>query len=231
MYKPDHVCVPQATTIKLHPLYVMLPCTISASLAFMLPVATPPNAIAFSYGTLKVLDMVKAHSHHFSRPQVSGLLLGCRFLFRSIRIHARFHLVNQVIQVFFPLIIIKKSNLGLIQSKDRAVLLNKSKVLYRSDTFRSIGLYNLIMLSRHFLSLSGIISICGWTCLNLRNWSKWPKCDLGFNRKSFRLLGNNLILGTMHEWSLGMKKDFVVFSCDLDFIYLCFSLNWIPEYL
>ncbi|XP_052443630.1 solute carrier family 13 member 2-like [Carassius gibelio] len=49
-----------ATTIGLHPLYVMLPCTISASLAFMLPVATPPNAIAFSYGNLKVLDMAKA---------------------------------------------------------------------------------------------------------------------------------------------------------------------------
>ncbi|XP_062867092.1 solute carrier family 13 member 2 [Trichomycterus rosablanca] len=49
-----------ATAIKLHPLYVMLPCTISASMAFMLPVATPPNAIAFSYGTLKVVDMAKA---------------------------------------------------------------------------------------------------------------------------------------------------------------------------
>ncbi|XP_046876522.1 solute carrier family 13 member 2 [Hypomesus transpacificus] len=49
-----------ATAIKLHPLYVMIPCTISASLAFMLPVATPPNAIAFSYGNLKVIDMVKA---------------------------------------------------------------------------------------------------------------------------------------------------------------------------
>uniref|UniRef100_A0A8B9KJI3 Solute carrier family 13 member 5 n=1 Tax=Astyanax mexicanus TaxID=7994 RepID=A0A8B9KJI3_ASTMX len=49
-----------ATAIELHPLYVMLPCTICASLAFMLPVATPPNAIAFSYGTLKVLDMAKA---------------------------------------------------------------------------------------------------------------------------------------------------------------------------
>ncbi|TSP68497.1 Solute carrier family 13 member 2 [Bagarius yarrelli] len=49
-----------AKTIHLHPLYVMLPCTISASMAFMLPVATPPNAIAFSYGTLKVLDMAKA---------------------------------------------------------------------------------------------------------------------------------------------------------------------------
>ncbi|GAA6065860.1 solute carrier family 13 member 2 [Tachysurus ichikawai] len=55
-----------ATTINLHPLYVMLPCTISASMAFMLPVATPPNAIAFSYGTLKVLDMVKASLLHIT---------------------------------------------------------------------------------------------------------------------------------------------------------------------
>ena len=36
----------------------MLPATVSASYAFMLPVATPPNAMAFSYGYLKVYDMV-----------------------------------------------------------------------------------------------------------------------------------------------------------------------------
>ncbi|XP_040194436.1 solute carrier family 13 member 2 [Rana temporaria] len=49
-----------AKAIELNPLYIMLPCTLSASLAFMLPVATPPNAIAFAYGQLKVVDMAKA---------------------------------------------------------------------------------------------------------------------------------------------------------------------------
>ncbi|KAL8198937.1 UNVERIFIED_CONTAM: hypothetical protein K2H54_030053 [Gekko kuhli] len=51
-----------AQAICLNPLYVMLPCTLSSSLAFMLPVATPPNAVVFSYGQLRVIDMVKAGS-------------------------------------------------------------------------------------------------------------------------------------------------------------------------
>ncbi|KAJ8312942.1 hypothetical protein KUTeg_010315, partial [Tegillarca granosa] len=49
----------RAMGIHVHPIYIMLPSAISTSFAFMLPVATPPNTIVFSYGYLKVIDMVK----------------------------------------------------------------------------------------------------------------------------------------------------------------------------
>ncbi len=49
-----------AVSIKLNPLLLMLPATIAGSLAFMLPVATPPNAIAFGTQRLPMIKMIKA---------------------------------------------------------------------------------------------------------------------------------------------------------------------------
>lgn len=46
-----------AVSTEINPLLFMLPATIAASLAFMLPSATPPNAIIFGTKRLKVLDM------------------------------------------------------------------------------------------------------------------------------------------------------------------------------
>ena len=46
-----------AMSIEINPLLFMLPATISASLAFMLPSATAPNAIIFGTKRLKVIDM------------------------------------------------------------------------------------------------------------------------------------------------------------------------------
>ena len=48
-----------ATTIKINPLLLMIPATLAASLAFMLPVATPPNAIVFGTNRIKIKDMIK----------------------------------------------------------------------------------------------------------------------------------------------------------------------------
>ena len=49
-----------AVAIGVNPLLIMIPATLSASCAFMLPVATPPNAIVFGTGEIKMQDMVRA---------------------------------------------------------------------------------------------------------------------------------------------------------------------------
>ncbi|KAB0350213.1 hypothetical protein FD755_003415, partial [Muntiacus reevesi] len=48
-----------AIRLRVHPLYFMIPGTVGCSYAFMLPVSTPPNSIAFASGHLLVKDMVR----------------------------------------------------------------------------------------------------------------------------------------------------------------------------
>lgn len=53
------VLVSLASAIGVHPYYLLVGATVAASCAFMLPVATPPNAVVFGSGYLKIEDMVK----------------------------------------------------------------------------------------------------------------------------------------------------------------------------
>lgn len=49
-----------AISIEVNPLLFMLPATVAGSLAFMLPVATPPNAIIFGSRRITVIQMAKS---------------------------------------------------------------------------------------------------------------------------------------------------------------------------
>ncbi len=48
-----------AEAIRVNPLLLMIPAALSASCAFMLPVATPPNAIVFGSGQVRMSDMMQ----------------------------------------------------------------------------------------------------------------------------------------------------------------------------
>ncbi|MFZ6665355.1 SLC13 family permease [Peijinzhouia sedimentorum] len=54
------VLAPMALAFDLHPFMIMVSVTIAASCAFMLPVATPPNAVVFGSGYLRIPDMMRA---------------------------------------------------------------------------------------------------------------------------------------------------------------------------
>ncbi|MDQ8200820.1 DASS family sodium-coupled anion symporter [Pelagicoccus enzymogenes] len=51
---------PVAVTLGGSPTMLAVPAALAASCAFMLPVATPPNAVVFATGELRISDMVKA---------------------------------------------------------------------------------------------------------------------------------------------------------------------------
>ncbi|WP_462159741.1 SLC13 family permease [Pseudoalteromonas sp. GB56] len=51
---------PVAESITGTPLVWVIPAAIAASCAFMMPVATPPNAIVFGSGEIKIKDMIRA---------------------------------------------------------------------------------------------------------------------------------------------------------------------------
>ena len=48
-----------AVLLEVHPFIIMTGATVAASCAFMLPAATPPNAVVFGSGYLRIPDMVK----------------------------------------------------------------------------------------------------------------------------------------------------------------------------
>lgn len=49
-----------ADSLGIEPMLLVAPVTIASSCAFMMPISTPPNAIVFSSGYIRIADMVKA---------------------------------------------------------------------------------------------------------------------------------------------------------------------------
>ena len=49
-----------AVALGVHPFATIIAACVAASFAFMLPCATPPNAIVFASGAVRIVDMVKA---------------------------------------------------------------------------------------------------------------------------------------------------------------------------
>lgn len=54
------VVISIAETLQVAPLYLAIPVTIASSCAFMMPISTPPNAVVFSSGYIKIMEMARA---------------------------------------------------------------------------------------------------------------------------------------------------------------------------
>lgn len=72
------VLVSIAASMQVHPFYLVMAATLAASCAFMLPVATPPNAVVFGSGYLKIEEMVK---HGFWMNVLSILIVSLAIYF------------------------------------------------------------------------------------------------------------------------------------------------------
>ena len=47
-------------SLGINPIYLTVPVTLASSYAFMMPISTPPNAIVFSSGIIRIKDMMRA---------------------------------------------------------------------------------------------------------------------------------------------------------------------------
>ena len=72
------LCVALSISLKINPLFLMLPITFSASAAFMLPISTPPNAILLATGQMKMKEMLLPG---LILVVISGLVIGFAMLY------------------------------------------------------------------------------------------------------------------------------------------------------
>ena len=69
-----------SVSLMINPAILMLTAALTASLAFMLPVATPPNAVAYSTGYLTMRDLMRTG---FSL-NILGILLVTLFMYTIV---------------------------------------------------------------------------------------------------------------------------------------------------